>query len=304
MNHSSHLSGLFRGALTIAMLAALAAALLPFDTRAQVPVISFVRNPDPAPDFKVKDLNGKDVNLDGYKGKVVLLNFWATWCGPCRAEIPGLIELQTVYKDSLQIIGMTVDVDDENELRAVVKDESINYPVLIAPPEVRMAYGGITALPTVFVINREGKVVQKHVGLFNPVLYDLEVRALLDLAVTAKIETFEDTGEVFLKHADRATMLPGVNTSSLTAEQRSVALHKFNAEGCTCGCKLTLAQCRIYDPACQLSKDRTAAIVKEVGSGKSQPEKPAAPGAPEAPAAPASPAPAPATAASPSTSHR
>lgn len=274
MKRAPHLPRLLRNAFAIALLAGPALTLLPLQSRAQLPVISFVRNPDPAPDFKVKDLNGKDVSLDAYKGKVILLNFWATWCGPCRAEIPGLIELQTVYKDSLQIIGMTVDVDDESELRAVVKDESINYPIVIAPPEVRMAYGGITALPTVFVINREGKVVQKHVGLFNPVLYDLEVRALLDLAVAAKIETFEDTGEVFLKHADRATMLPGVNTSSLTPEQRLLALHKFNAEACTCGCKLTLAQCRIYDPACQISQQRTAEIVKKMTSPSGDPSGP------------------------------
>jgi hypothetical protein len=95
---------------------------------------------------------------------------------------------------------------------------------------------------------------------------------LLDLPISAQVETFQDTGEIFLKHADRATMLPGVNTSKLTPEQRLVALHKFNAEGCTCGCQLTLAQCRINDPACGLSKDRAAAIVEEIyaAGGKSK----------------------------------
>jgi hypothetical protein len=130
--------------------------------------------------------------------------------------------------------------------------------------KVRFDYGGILALPTLFVINGEGRIVQKHVGLFNPALYETEVRALLDLPIAAKVETFEDTGEIFLKHADRATMLPGVNTTKLTPEQRLVALHKFNAEECTCGCKLTLAQCRINDPACSYSKDRAAAIVEEI----------------------------------------
>jgi thiol-disulfide isomerase/thioredoxin len=229
--------------------------------------------------------------LGAYKGKVILLNFWATWCGPCRAEIPSLIELQTKYKDSLQIIGLDVDDDDENIVRDFMKSELINYPVAMTTVPIRIAYGGIAGLPTVFVINTEGKVVQKHVGLFNPLLYETEVRALLNLAVNAKVETFQDTGEIFLKHADRATMLPGVDTSKLTIQQRAVAIHKFNAETCTCGCKYTLAQCRLYDPNCQMSKDRTAAIVKEAAA---IPDKPT----PLAPAESAAPAPAPASAAS------
>ena len=142
--------------------------------------------------------------------------------------------------------------------------EGINYPVAMADSETRFAYGGIAALPTVFVINTEGRVVQKHVGLFNPALYETEVRALLGLPVAAKVETFQDEGDIFLKHADRAKILPGVDMSRLSPEQRDAVLHKFNAESCTCGCKYTLAQCRIYDAACQISQKRTAEIIKAV----------------------------------------
>ena len=257
---------------------------LAIPTRAQLPVIRLVRDPDPAPGFKTQDLEGNELSLEAYHGKVVLLNFWATWCGPCRAEIPSLIELQNHYKDRLQIVAMTVDVDDENDVRTVVKDEGINYRVAIASPEVRMAYGGIAALPTLFVINAEGKVVQKHVGLYNPALYETEVRALLDLPINAKVETFEDTGEVFLKHADRATALPGVDMSGLTPQQREVALRKMNAETCDCGCRFTLAQCRIWDRGCSVSHARVVAIIKDLEAGeKAKSDKPAA-----APAAPAS----------------
>jgi thiol-disulfide isomerase/thioredoxin len=263
-------------------------AVLPLQSEAQLQtqqqqqaVIRFVRDPDPAPDLKAKDLDGKELSLDAYKGKVVLLNFWATWCGPCRAEIPSLIRIQEAYKERLQIIGMDVDDENEEQLRAFVKDQGINYPVAMTSVPVRLAYGGIAALPTVFVINRDGKVVQKHVGLFNPALYEIEARALLDMPVPARVETFEDTGEVFLKHADRATMLPGVDTSKLTPEQRMAALHKLNAENCDCGCNYTLAQCRIYDPVCKISKARAAAIVKEA-------EKLPPRGTPENTAAPAS----------------
>lgn len=279
-------STILRG-FSIALLAILAASLLALTSTAQLPVIRFVRDPDPAPDFQVKDLDGKDFNLATYKGKVILLNFWATWCGPCRAEIPGLIDLQNKYKDQLQIIGMDVD-DEEADVRETMNSESINYPVALTPGAVRMAYGGITALPTVFVINQEGRVVQKHVGLFNPALYETEVRALLNLPINARVETFNDTGEVFLKHADRATMLPGVNTEGLTPEQRAAALRRFNAETCSCGCEYTLAQCRIYDPACKVSMDRTAAIVKEVSAKNVKSQSPAAPESSAPAAAPAS----------------
>jgi thiol-disulfide isomerase/thioredoxin len=244
----------------------LGAQLQPQQPQPEQAVIRFVRDPDPAPDLKAKDLNGNDLNLEAYKGKVVLLNFWATWCGPCRAEIPSLIRIQEAYKDRLQIIGMDVDDDDPEQLRAFVKNQGINYPVATTSIPVRLAYGGIAALPTMFVINQDSKVVQKHVGLFNPALYEIEARALLNIPVPATVETFEDTGEVFLKHADRATMLPGVDTSKLTAEQRMAALHKLNAESCDCGCKYTLAQCRVNDPVCAISKQRAAVIVKEAAN--------------------------------------
>jgi thiol-disulfide isomerase/thioredoxin len=253
-------------------------------------VIRFVRDPDPAPELKAKDVNGKELSLDAYKGKVVLLNFWATWCGPCRAEIPSLIRIQEAYKDRLQIIGMDVDDDDQEQLREFVKAQGINYPVATTALPLRLAYGGIGALPTMFIINQDSKVVQKHVGLLNPALYEIEARALLGLPVPARVETFEDTGEVFLKHADRATMLPGVDTSKLTPEQRMAALHKLNAETCDCGCRYTLAQCRIYDPACNISKERAAAIVKESAKlpAKDTPENTTAPASSE-PSGPADP---------------
>jgi thiol-disulfide isomerase/thioredoxin len=263
-----------------------ALVLFPFagSALAQLPVIRFVRDPDPAPEFKLKELAGKDLTLEASRGKVVLLNFWATWCGPCRAEIPELIALQSRYKDRLQIIGLVVDDDDEKEIRKVIDSEGINYPVALTDPDTRFAYGGIAALPTVFVINSEGRVVQKHVGLFDPGLYETEVRALLGLPVAAKVETFQDEGDIFLKHADRAKILPGVDMSKLSSEQRDAALHKFNAESCTCGCKFTLAQCRIYDAACQISQQRTTEIVKELSMQESkQPAKDSTPSEPTKP---------------------
>ena len=239
-------------------------------------VIRLVRNPDPAPEFKLDDLDGKALTLAGVRGKVVLLNFWATWCGPCRAEIPDLIELQQKYKDQLQIIGLTVDEDDPSLVKRVVAKTRINYPVAMAPAELRVQYGGIAALPTSFLLDTQGRVVQKHEGLRDPALYETEIRALLGLPVGARVETFEDTGQIFLQHADRASELPGVDLSRLSPQQKQAALHKFNAESCTCGCNFTLAQCRIYDRNCAVSKSRTEKIVSDVG-------RPAAPSSPASP---------------------
>ena len=172
--------------------------------------------------------------------------------------------MQKKYGDSLQIIGLDVDDDDVAEVKKFVAKNGINYPIGMATNEIRIEYGGVAALPTSFVLDKEGHVVQKHEGLRNPLLYEYEIRSLSGLAIPARVETFEDTGEIFLKHADRASTLPGVDMTKLTPEQRTVALHRFNAEGCTCGCQFTLAQCRIYDRGCPISKARTTKIIAEV----------------------------------------
>ncbi len=243
---------------------------------AQEPAIRFVGNPDPAPGFQLATLAGKSLSLAEYKGKVVLLNFWATWCGPCRAEIPDLVELQNKYRDQLQIIGLVVDDDDQGAIKKFIAEFAINYPVALATDEIRSQYGGIPALPTSFVVDAEGRVVQKHDGLRDPVLYELEIRSLLRLSIgNVKVETFEDTGQIFLKHADRASTLPGVDLSKLTPQQKTVALHKFNEQTCTCGCQYTLAQCRIYDRGCKISQAATAKIIAALAAAPHSPAEPA-----------------------------
>jgi cytochrome c biogenesis protein CcmG/thiol:disulfide interchange protein DsbE len=257
-----------RSALPAYLLASLLLCLFPSFVSAQEseqPTIRFVRNPDPAPDFKLAGLDGKPVTLADSKGKVVLVNFWATWCGPCRAEIPDLVELQKKYKDRLQILGLAVDDEDLDAIKKFAARFGVNYPVALATNEIRLQYGGIPALPTSFILDSEGRVVQKHEGLRDPVLYETEIRSLLGLPIgDVKVESFEDAGEIFLKNADRATELPGVDLSRLTPEQKTAALHKFNAEPCTCGCGYTLAQCRIYDRDCKTSKTAVAKILAAI----------------------------------------
>ena len=249
-------------------------------------VIRFVRNPDPAPDFKLETLDGKPLTLADARGKVVLLNFWATWCGPCRAEVQDLVDLQSRYKDKLQIIALTVDDQDPGEIKQFITDTGINYPVAMTPDVLRLKYGGIPALPTSFLLDAQGRIMQKHEGLNDPLLYETEIRALLGLPINARVETFEDTGQIFLAHADRASELPGVDLSKLTPQQKQAALHRFNADTCTCGCKFTLAQCRIYDSACAVSKSKTAKIVAQVSGAAAPPAKTATPKSAAQPASP------------------
>jgi peroxiredoxin len=118
-------------------------------------------------DFTMKDMDGKNVRLSDYKGKVILLDFWATWCGPCKFEIPGFVELQEKYgKDGLQVIGVSVD-DTVDKLRPFVKQFKMNYPVLqgLGHDDVQDAYGPIIGIPINVLISRDGKICAKHMGL-------------------------------------------------------------------------------------------------------------------------------------------
>jgi len=239
-------------------------------------VIRLAKDPTPTPPFLVTDLEGQTISTVALKGKVILVNFWATWCPPCREEIPELIELQSKYKDQLQIIGVSMDEDaSPNQVRAFAAKAGINYPVVMGK-DIAAEYGGVPALPTSFVVNRDGGVVQKHVGLLQRDEIESEVRALAGLPVNAKIENFADEGQIFLKNAERATELPDVDMKGLTAAQKTAALKRLNSESCTCGCGLTVAQCRINDTTCPVSQKIAAQIVQEVKSGAA-PQPPAAP---------------------------
>ena len=247
-------------------------------------VVRFAAHPQPMPAFLVNDLDGRPVSTAAWKGKVVFINFWATWCPPCRAEIPILIDLENRYKDRLQIVGVSVDDGDPADVKQFAKDAGINYPIVMADRTIVKEYGGVPALPTLFVVNPDGNVVQKHEGLFSNELYEAEVRLLLGLPVDATIETFEDTGQIFLKNAVLATELPNVDFTGLNSEQKRVALKRMNSETCDCGCTLTLAQCRINDTSCPVSKKLAAKVVKEVASNAAPPVPTMPAGA--APAAP------------------
>jgi thiol-disulfide isomerase/thioredoxin len=232
-----------------------------------VPVVRFVKNPEPAPPVQGLDLSGKQVDISGWKGKVVIVNFWATWCPPCREEIPELLELKKEYKDRLEIVGLSEDEDPPEKVAKFASQKGISYPIMIATDALIESYGGVPALPTSFLIDPQGRVVQKHSGLYPIEWYHREIRSLLGLPTDARVETFVDLGQVFLKNAANATELPGVSFKGLTPDQKKQALRRLNSETCTCGCKLTLSQCRVNDTECPYSGKLAAKVVKEVAGG-------------------------------------
>ena len=133
-------------------------------------------------DFKLKDMDGKEVALASFKdqGKVVLLNFWATWCGPCKAEIPGFVELQEKYRDKLTIIGYSVD-DTAELAKKYAAQYKMNYPVLLGEgrEDVQDAYGPIWGIPASFIISKDGKVCRRHMGIAPKAVFEKELIALM-----------------------------------------------------------------------------------------------------------------------------
>jgi thiol-disulfide isomerase/thioredoxin len=132
-------------------------------------------------DFTLKDPNGADVKLSDYKGKVVLLNFWATWCGPCKMEIPEFVEAYSKYRDKGFVILGVLSEDDPapNELEAFMGDFKMNYPVLRAHLPLEESFGTLWALPTSYVIDRKGQVCSKHMGPFSKEALEREINGLL-----------------------------------------------------------------------------------------------------------------------------
>ena len=115
-----------------------------------------------APELSLKDLNGQGLRLAHYRGKVVLLNFWATWCEPCRHEIPGFVQLQNSRHD-IQIVGISLD-DSADPVRPFYTEFKMNYPVAVGDAALAQHYGGILGLPVTFLIGCDGRIASKHIG--------------------------------------------------------------------------------------------------------------------------------------------
>lgn len=135
-----------------------------------------------APDFSLPTPDGKTIKLSSYKGKVVIIDFWATWCPPCRKGIPDLINLKKKYgSKGLEIIGVSVDRETKPDVIPFMKEKGINYPVVYADNNIIMNYGGIRAIPTSFVIDKQGKVVASYEGLIPEATYENHIKKILGL---------------------------------------------------------------------------------------------------------------------------
>jgi thiol-disulfide isomerase/thioredoxin len=134
-----------------------------------------------APDFTLLTLNGEEVKLTDYSDKIVILDFWATWCGPCRRGIPDLVSIQNEYKDEVVVIGISLDQPStQRHIKPFIEQFGINYPIVLGTLDVVVAYGNIQAIPTSFIIDKKRNIVKKHVGLVPKATIVKEINSLLN----------------------------------------------------------------------------------------------------------------------------
>ncbi len=133
-----------------------------------------------APEFTLLDMDGTRTSLSDFKGKVIILDFWATWCPPCRAEIPHFVELYSEYrKKGLEVIGVSLDSNPEKALLPFIEEYKINYTMLIGNRDVTDSYGGVISIPTTFVIDREGNIRKKYLGYRDKSVFEKDIEELL-----------------------------------------------------------------------------------------------------------------------------
>jgi peroxiredoxin len=135
---------------------------------------------DPAPAWTLTDLNGKTVRLSDFKGKVVVLDFWATWCPPCREEIPNFIKIQKEWKNKgVTMVGLSMDTTTPADVAAFVKENGMNYPIVMANDKTAEAYGADSGIPFTFVIDRKGQIVARHQGITAKAVFEHDIRKAL-----------------------------------------------------------------------------------------------------------------------------
>jgi len=228
--------------------------------------LRFFRNPATAPAFTVRDLDGRELSSASWRGKVVILNFWATWCPPCRAEIPDLVALQEKYRDNLVVIGISEDEGPPDAVKQFAARHNVNYPIVMMTAQLEKMFPGVSALPTSFILDRDSRIVQKHVGMLTAITTELETRMLAGLPVNASIEEVDQTQGLKLDKSAQLMTIPGIDLATLPVAKRTEALQKLNTASCTCGCDLTVAKCRVDDPACGVSLPLAREIVKQIAS--------------------------------------
>ncbi len=223
-----------------------------------------------APAFSLTDLSGNKLDLKDYRGKVVLLDFWATWCGPCRIEIPEFVELQQRYRDQgLAVIGISMD-DTEAPVKSFYQEFKMNYPVAMGNVKLAELYGGIFGLPTTMIIGRDGRIYAKHVGLTDISVFEGEIKELLAAPGSQQVSDFRPMGmgqSSDIKLGDPAAInseVPGIILTKLTASQKADYIKLLKEHKCTCGCNQSLYECRKTDPGCATSLQESKQVLKDM----------------------------------------
>ena len=206
---------------------------------------------------EVTDATWQELVLDNEKP--VIVDFWAAWCGPCRIEIPGFVQLQNKYgSQGLAIIGVSMD-DGPEPVRNFYSEFHMNYPVVMGSDKLGELYGGILGLPTSFLIGRDGRIYSKHVGLTDESVFEAEIKELLAAPAGQAVPNFKTVGYTASKairtstQAEVDSVVPGVDVSKLSPEELKEFEKVLTEQKCKCGCGFTVLKCRQVDTSCQVS---------------------------------------------------
>ena len=227
--------------------------------------LRFLKERVEVPAFAAADLSGRQISTAEFKNKVILVNFWATWCPPCREEIPDLIALQDKYRDQLQIIGVSQDSGSPEQVARFAagpphelsgRDEHAGDR---APLSQRLRAADV-------VLHRSWthRIAQKHVGLLNPSLTEIETRSLAGLPVDARVELVDDEDKVRLANAAQANKIPGIDLSPLTGEKRPRRCSSSTPSTARAAAASRWRSAASTIPTCNVSLPTAQAIVKKI----------------------------------------
>ena len=215
-----------------------------------------------APDFSLTGLDGEEIHLADYKGKVLLINFWATWCGPCREEIPAFVDLVDRYRnEGFTILGISMD-DGPDPVHKFYQEFKMNYPVGLDDARIAQLFGGVLGIPTSFLIGRDGRIYSRHIGLVPIAIIEEEIKTLLAQKDGEEVTEFRsaETGRggarepITLGNPQEIfSEVPGIDISQLSQERKEAFKTALAEDRCTCGCGMGLLQCRVEDSSCSVS---------------------------------------------------
>jgi thiol-disulfide isomerase/thioredoxin len=225
-----------------------------------------------APAFTLTDIFGHSLSLDRYRGKVVLLDFWATWCGPCQMEIPGLVRLENRYRDQgLQVLGIVMR-DQPQNVPGFYKQFQMDYPVAMGSEKLAELYGGIFGLPTTFLIGRDGRIYTKVIGGVGEGYFEPGIRTLLAASPDEEVKNFRpmegsETPELE-SPGESHSPVPGIDVSKLTKTELAQYEELLSKQQCSCGCGMSVLECLKVDPDCDASRRQAKEILQEVKNAK------------------------------------